>query len=119
MPVPAAEAVANLRAFVDLLQREQALLAAGDVNALPPLIAEKTALAERLERLPQEQTGELRELAAQARALNETNGKLIGLHLQHTQQALSVLLAAANQAATYGPDGQQQGGLGSRSLGKA
>jgi flagellar biosynthesis protein FlgN len=58
-------------------------------------------------------------LAAEARALNDTNGKLIGLHMQHNQQALSVLMAATDQAVTYGPDGQQKAGSGGRSLGSA
>ncbi len=58
-------------------------------------------------------------LAAEAKALNEANGKLIALHLQHNQQALSVLLAAADQTATYGPDGQPKQGVGGRSLGSA
>lgn len=58
-------------------------------------------------------------LAAEARALNETNGKLIGIQLQNNQQALSVLMSAADQAVTYGPDGQQKTGSGGRSLGSA
>jgi flagellar biosynthesis protein FlgN len=58
-------------------------------------------------------------LAGEARALNEANGKLIALHLQHNQQALSALLAAADQTATYGPDGQAKPGVGGRSLGSA
>jgi len=62
---------------------------------------------------------QLLELAADARTLNETNGKLIALHLQHNQLALNVLMAAADQAVTYGPDGQQRTGGGGRSLGSA
>ena len=62
---------------------------------------------------------QLLQLAAEARALNETNGKLIGVHLQHNQQALNTLLAAVDQAATYGPDGQQRSGAAGRSLGSA
>jgi flagella synthesis protein FlgN len=60
---------------------------------------------------------QLLQLAAEARALNEGNGKLIALHLQHYQQGLTVLMAALDQAATYGPDGQQRTGLSGRSLG--
>lgn len=66
-----------------------------------------------------EQWQQLLELAAEARALNETNGKLINLRLQNNQQALSILMAAADQAVTYGPDGQQRAGQGGRSLGSA
>lgn len=61
----------------------------------------------------------LLELAAEARALNTTNGKLIGLHMQHNQQAFTALMSATNRAMTYGPDGQQQTGLGGRILGTA
>lgn len=56
-------------------------------------------------------------LAAQARTLNETNGKLIGTRLQHTQQTLNALLAAGNRAALYGPDGQPHASGGGRSFG--
>lgn len=58
-------------------------------------------------------------LAAEARAINEANGKAIALHLQHNQQALTVLMAAADRTATYGPDGQPLAGIGGRSLGSA
>jgi len=58
-------------------------------------------------------------LAAEARALNETNGKLIRIHWQHNQAALATLMSAADRAMTYGPDGQQKGGGGGRILGSA
>lgn len=61
----------------------------------------------------------LLELAAEARNLNITNGKLIGLHMQHNQQAFTALMSATDRAMTYGPDGQQQTGLGGRILGTA
>jgi len=62
----------------------------------------------------------LLELAAQARELNATNGKLIGLQMQHNQQALAALMSAVDRVTTYGPDGQQQAAaLGGRSFGKA
>jgi flagella synthesis protein FlgN len=114
--VPAKE---TLQIFIDILRREQTALAAGDIDALAPLIAEKTALAEQLNQISVSEAAQFRDLANEASALNEANGKLIALRLQHNQQALNVLLAAANSAATYGPDGQQQSGLGSRILGKA
>jgi len=73
-----------------------------------------------------DQAGKLRiawqsllELAAEARNLNINNGKLIGLHMQHNQQAFTALMSATNRAMTYGPDGQQQTGLGGRILGTA
>ncbi len=109
----------TLQRFVDILRREQDALAGGNIDALPPLIAEKTALAERLNRISAAEAAQYRDLVSEASALNEANGKLIALRLQHNQQALNVLLAAANTVATYGPDGQQHSGVGSRILGKA
>jgi len=58
-------------------------------------------------------------LAAQARELNEVNGKLIGLQMHHNQQALAALMSATDRAMVYGPDGQQSAGLSGRILGKA
>lgn len=62
---------------------------------------------------------DLLKLAGEARSLNELNGKLIGLHMRHNQQAFTALMGATDRAMTYGPDGQQQTGLGGRILGKA
>lgn len=112
-------AKATLEAFITVLRREQDALASGDIDALAPLIAEKNALAEKLNQFSADTASQYRELVTAARTLNEANGKLIGLRMQHNQQALSALLEAADQATTYGPDGQQQAGLGSRILGKA
>jgi len=108
-----------LRAFIDVLRREQALLTEGSIEDLAPLIVEKTALADQLNRMPDSNEATLRELAAEAKTLNETNGKLIALRLQQNRKALDILLSAADNATTYGPDGQQQTGLGGRILGKA
>lgn len=70
--------------------------------------------------IERKQWQELIDQATKIRALNETNGKLIALHMQHNQQAFNALMAAANRAnTTYGPDGQQHTGLGGRILGKA
>lgn len=63
--------------------------------------------------------GKLMQIAARARTLNETNARLLNVHLQHNQQALAVLMKAANQAVTYGADGQQRTGGGGRFLGSA
>ena len=60
---------------------------------------------------------ELLVLAEKAGALNQTNGKLIATRLAHNQQALSTLMAAADKAALYGPDGQARPLGGGRSLG--
>ncbi|MFM9914054.1 MAG: flagella synthesis protein FlgN [Methylophilaceae bacterium] len=42
-------------------------------------------------------------------ATNILNGKLINTRLQYTQQTMSALLAAVNQAELYGPSGQREG----------
>jgi flagella synthesis protein FlgN len=62
---------------------------------------------------------QLLQLASEARTLNEANGQLIALHLKHYQQGISVLMAAVDRTATYGPDGQQRLGVGGRSHGSA
>ncbi|QDX81371.1 hypothetical protein B9N43_09020 [Denitratisoma sp. DHT3] len=58
-------------------------------------------------------------LAAEARRLNELNGKLIAERLSHNQQALSILTTATNRASLYGPDGQTRVSGGGRKLGSA
>lgn len=143
------EEVRKLGEFVLLLKREQELLTRGDIEALLPLTENKTSLANQLAALSQAREGmlarlglaggrvgmeawlasygedntrawqKLLDLAAEARDLNATNGKLIGLHMQHNQQAFAILMTATNQALNYGPDGQQQPELGGRILGKA
>lgn len=63
---------------------------------------------------------ELLARAAEARELNQLNGKLIGLLMQHNQSALSALTAASDRVMTYyGSDGQQRTDLSHRKLGSA
>ena len=62
---------------------------------------------------------EVLETAAQARALNSSNGGLIGARLNHNQAALAALQSAARSLSTYGPDGQAQLPAGQRQLGTA
>jgi flagella synthesis protein FlgN len=142
------------REFHQLLQIEQAALAAGDADALVGLAQRKSEQVGRLTQLaegrnqtlrsatgktdqlgidawrerfdPQGRVGadrlwrELLELARAARQLNERNGLLIGLKLQHNQQALAVLRGAAAQTTQlYGPDGQSYSASPGRPLGKA
>jgi flagella synthesis protein FlgN len=45
-------------------------------------------------------------LAEQANELNRVNGQLIRLHLQHTGEALDVLLRKESRLDLYGPDGR-------------
>lgn len=61
----------------------------------------------------------LLELTGEAQTLNESNGKLIAMRMQHNQQSLNVLLSAANQATLYGPDGQTKPTGGGHLFGKA
>ncbi len=56
-------------------------------------------------------------LAEKASHLNRTNGQLIASRLASNQQALATLMAAADQAALYGPDGQAHAPGSGRSLG--
>lgn len=143
------EEIRRLGEFVGVLQREQELLTRGDIEALLPLTENKTSLTNQLADLAQARERQLAQLglaggragmeawlaghgedhakawqklldlAALAREQNATNGKLIGLHMQHNQQAFAILMNASNRAMTYGPDGQQSAGLGSRILGSA
>jgi flagellar biosynthesis protein FlgN len=62
---------------------------------------------------------EVLDIAAQARALNGSNGGLIGARLNHNQAALAALQSAARSLSTYGPDGHAQMPAGQRALGKA
>jgi flagella synthesis protein FlgN len=62
---------------------------------------------------------QLLDSAAQARALNQRNGGLIDLRLQHNHAALSTLQAAARRHALYRPDGQADLGATTRDLGRA
>lgn len=57
--------------------------------------------------------------AAEARNLNEVNGALLTLRLQHSQAALASMQAAARQHSVYGPDGQSDLRPANRDLGRA
>lgn len=98
-------------------QRSQMLAAA----SLPP---DRSGMEMWLARLAPADTAHaswkiLLTLTSEAQALNESNGKLIAMRMQHNQQALNVLLAAANQATLYGPDGQTKTTSGGRLFGSA
>ena len=127
----------GLQGFIALLRREEALLIATQIDALASLAEEKTALYRTLQRLSDERVvmfarlgaavndanirvvladlpdalgawQEVVSLAAEARERNRVNGQLITERLQNNQQALSVLLAAAEHPQIYGPDGQSR-----------
>ncbi len=91
--------------LTDSAQRREAALAAAQMPA------GRAGMEAWLAALPANATAtkewhELLALAAEARSLNELNGKLIGTRLQHNQQALAALMSATERAMTYGPDGQ-------------
>ena len=62
---------------------------------------------------------DLLQLAKEAEQVNRNNGALIETHMQHNQQALAVLRAAANPGSIYGPSGQISGPAGVTSRDKA
>jgi flagella synthesis protein FlgN len=61
--------------------------------------------------------GEYLAVAEQARNINLENGRIITERLKNNHQALAVLMAHADQPATYGPDGVSRTRPGSRMLG--
>lgn len=107
------QSTARLKALAD--RREQCLRAAG----LPAGRAGMEAWQAAAPAAACKRWQELLATAAEVRALNETNGRLIGIHWKHNQAALTALMSAADRAMTYGPDGQQRGGGGGRSFGSA
>ncbi len=123
-----------LQRFGTLLEHEQDCLVRDDVEGLARLTAMKYSLAQDVARLEvarvrswsEAASGEaqslwstLRERASGAKRLNESNGKLIALRLQHVRGALWALRAVP-RAHTYGPDGQPgEAGLSRRVLGSA
>lgn len=138
----------GLQGFIALLRREEALLIATQIDALASLAEEKTALYRTLQRLSDERVvmfarlgaavndanirvvladlpdalgawQEVVSLAAEARERNRVNGQLITELLQNNQQALSVLLAAAEHPQIYGPDGQSRPTSSGRLFGSA
>lgn len=99
-------------------QRNQLLNAAAlpnDRAGMESWLAQQTSAAENA----LSDWNSLLMLAAEARTLNESNGKLIATRLQHNQQALGILLSASSQAALYGPDGQTQTSGSGRLFGEA
>lgn len=136
---------AALRAFVDLLQKEQQCLLNQDSDELIRLADAKTLSANKLAELanarrqlqnsadahldtaawvlkhaPSSRTAwdEIRKLAEHAHHLNQTNGEVIQLRIRSNQQALTALLGAAkNIAGVYGRDGQPNLGISGRTLG--
>jgi flagella synthesis protein FlgN len=126
-----------LQSFKSLLDAEQKSILAGEIASLEDIAQSKLQLVEQLNRFSAERQHliislgigsdraslqqwadnagssareawiTLLKAAEEAQQANSFNGALIQTHLQHNQQALAALLAAANQASLYGPDGQK------------
>ncbi|QID18385.1 flagellar protein FlgN [Nitrogeniibacter mangrovi] len=143
-----ADEAAQLRSFVALLGQEESLLVDGQTDALMSLAREKTEQYRKLQRFNDDRLHLLAqiglratddairqvcgqsadaaapwdtvlELAREAQARNQRNGKLIAERMQHNQAALTTLLAAADQPQLYGADGQSRPTGGGRKLGSA
>lgn len=140
---------AKMGEFIELLKREEALLIAGDADALVALTQEKTELYQKLQRIhegramllgrarlevsdasirrvfgsvPKALTlwDEVLARAAEAQERNRVNGNLIIERMQHNQAALSVLMAANNQPSLYDSGGHTRNRPGGgRILGSA
>ena len=98
-----AKAPLTIRLNTLAIHRNQALATAG----LPP---DREGIETWLKRYPSPVMAKaweaLHVMIAEARELNELNGKLIILRMQHTTQALNVLMVAQRQTGMlYGPDG--------------
>ncbi|MHB1375406.1 MAG: flagella synthesis protein FlgN [Thauera sp.] len=142
-----AEAI-QLKEFIALLEQEEALLGAGDTDALLALIPDKNERYRRLQRLSDDRSlllgrlglvttdatirglldglprvlarwDEVLDLARTASERNAINGKLILERMAHNQAALTVLLSAADQPPLYDAEGHTRAVGGGRMLGSA
>lgn len=142
-----AEAI-QLGEFIELLQREEALLLSGETDALLGLSQEKNERYRQLQRLSDDRAlllgrlgrkpsnaaiqevcaglprvlarwDEIRELAVRARDLNQGNGTLIMERMAHNQAALTVLMSAVDQPQLYDAEGHTRARGGGRILGSA
>jgi len=138
----------QLKEFIAVLEREEALLVAGDTDALLNLTQQKTERYRQLQRLHADRMlligrlgfaqlneavqvicaglprvlarwNEVLDLARQARDRNALNGKLIVERMANNQAALSILLAASDQPQLYDAHGHSRPTGGGRILGSA
>lgn len=105
-PAPGGEE-ALLRAFVDLLEREERALAQGDAEAVAALAADKARHLGRLAALDPAPAADpaLRALRERARLANERNGRLIALRLSRVSERLEALAGGEAPGSAYGADG--------------
>jgi flagella synthesis protein FlgN len=138
----------QLRKFLDLLEREEAVLVSGDTDGLLSITKEKNERYRQLQHLHDDRSiliarfgqgngdsairsvcaklpkalarwDEVLSLAERAKERNQINGQLIAKHMQHNQAALSVLLSAADHPQLYNADGQARPSSGGRMLASA
>ncbi|MDR2925159.1 MAG: flagellar protein FlgN [Azoarcus sp.] len=138
----------QLKKFIDLLEREEAILVSGNTDALLPITKEKDERYRQLQQLHDDRSmlasryrrgrgdtamrslfadmpkalarwDEVLSLAAHAKERNHVNGQLITRHMQHNQAALSVLLSAADHPQFYDAGGHSRPSGGGRMLGSA
>jgi flagella synthesis protein FlgN len=129
----------TVEAFASLLLlEEKALAAVSPLETLPALLAEKTALTDKLAALSQARDEHLHELGLppglkgmelacakdaslarrwkhlqatveRARRANTNNGLMIRVRMNYNQSALAILRGSTQKAAVYGPDGRMAG----------
>ncbi|WP_341644386.1 flagella synthesis protein FlgN [Thauera sp. SDU_THAU2] len=138
----------QLGEFLAILEREENLLVAGDIDALVSIANDKNERYRQLQRLHDERTRLLARMgygisdaairtvcanlprvlarwdeviarARQARDRNALNGQLILERMSGNQAALTVLLSAANHPQLYDADGLAKPTGGGRILGSA
>jgi flagella synthesis protein FlgN len=136
----------QLRKFLDLLEREEAVLISGDTDNLSLITKEKNERYRQLQHLHDDRSmltarfghgdaamraicaklpkalarwDEVLSLAARAQERNRVNGQLITKHMQHNQAALSVLTEAADHPQLYDAGGHSRPSGGGRMLGSA
>jgi len=138
----------QLRKFLDLLEREEAVLITGDTDNLLPITKEKNDRYRQLQHLHDDRSmlvsrfghgkgdaairslcarvpktlarwDEVLSLAARARDRNYVNGLLLSKYMQQNQAALTVLTEAANHPQLYDAGGHSRPSGGGRMLGSA
>jgi flagella synthesis protein FlgN len=138
----------QLKKFIELLEREEAVLVSGDTDGLLPITKEKNERYRQLQHLHDDRSmlvarfghgkgdaairsvcarmpkvlarwDEVLSLATCAQERNHINGQLITSHMQHNQTALSVLLSAADHPQLYDAAGHSRPSGGGRMLGSA
>jgi flagella synthesis protein FlgN len=138
----------QLKKFLDLLEREEAMLVSGDTDSLHSITKEKNERYRQLQHLHDDRSmlvarfghgksdaairsicaklpkalarwDEVLSLASRAQERNQLNGQLITSHMQHNQTALSVLLSAADHPQLYDAGGHSRPSGGGRMLGSA